>query len=234
MALVGRFEVKFAFFFLGLALFSCGGQGAIVFDVTKYGAKADGQTECAQAFVQTWIAACKSMGPSHVLIPRGTYMSGEAIFWGPCNHSKPITLEVQGTILANPDTSEYPNSHWLRFENLDGLVLKGGATFKGPPTSSRHFMEFDKVNNSIVQGVNMVSRNGFELKISGSHNLTLQNLHITAPKNSPSTDGIHISKSNLVTISKCTIATGGKKCVYEDEGATHITASTVNCIAPHA
>lgn len=48
MALVGRFEVKFAFFFLGLALFSCGGHGATAFDVAKYGAKADGQTECAQ------------------------------------------------------------------------------------------------------------------------------------------------------------------------------------------
>lgn len=56
MGLVNRFEVR-ALFVVGLALLFCGAKGArrglvdnaaTVFDVTKYGAVADGETECAQ------------------------------------------------------------------------------------------------------------------------------------------------------------------------------------------
>lgn len=57
MGLLKRFEVN-ALFFVGLALLlSCGAKGArrglvnndpAVFDVKKFGAVADGETECAQ------------------------------------------------------------------------------------------------------------------------------------------------------------------------------------------
>ncbi|KAL7198994.1 hypothetical protein ACSBR2_021310 [Camellia fascicularis] len=256
MALVGRLEVKFAFF-LGLVLLSGRAQGATrnhygnaptVFDVTEYGAKADGQTECAQAFTQAWNAACKSNGPSSVVIPTGTYLSGEVFFHGPCTHSKPITVEVHGTILAQSCISDFANGHWISVEDVDGLVLKGPGTFNGQGEESWQYdtcggqstcdfplppsIVFNQVNNSIIQGFNMVNSKGFHIKIGDSHNFTIQDLNINAPKTSPSTDGIHISQSDLVTISNCTIATGGQKCISQDEGATHIITSAINCIAP--
>lgn len=84
-----------------------------------------------QAFIQAWNAACKSNGAAKVVIPPGTYMSGEVFFDGPCICSKPITVEVQGTILAQTDLSEYPNGQWFSIEDVDGVVVTGGGTFNG-------------------------------------------------------------------------------------------------------
>ena len=84
-----------------------------------------------QAFIQAFNAACKSNGAAKVLIPPGTYMSGEVFFQGPCTAPAPITVEVQGTVLAQTDLSEYVNGQWFAIQNIDGLVLEGGGTFDG-------------------------------------------------------------------------------------------------------
>ena len=84
-----------------------------------------------QAFIQAFNAACKSNGAAKVVIPPGTYMSGEVFFQGPCTGPAPITVEVQGTVLAQTDLSEYVNGQWFAIQNIDGLVLEGGGTFDG-------------------------------------------------------------------------------------------------------
>ncbi|GFZ04571.1 pectin lyase-like superfamily protein [Actinidia rufa] len=236
-------------FFLGLALLSCGAEGACrglvdngatVFDVTKYGAVADGEQECAQAFIQAFNAACKSNGAAKVVIPPGTYMSGEVFFQGPCTAPAPITVEVQGTVLAQTDLSEYVNGQWFAIQNIDGLVLEGGGTFNGRGNESWRYNDcggqvacdsllppslvFNKVNNSLLQGINIVNSKGFHMKICESYNFTAQGLNITAPWDSPNTDGIHISRSDLVTISNTTIRTGDD-CISIGEGSTNSCVS---------
>ncbi|XP_057483266.1 exopolygalacturonase clone GBGE184-like [Actinidia eriantha] len=256
MALVRKFEMNVVFF-LGLALLSGGAEGArrglmdsgaTVFDVTKYGAVADGEQDCAQAFIQAFNAACKSNGAAKVVIPPGTYMSGEVFFQGPCTAPAPITVEVQGTVLAQTDLSEYVNGQWFAIQNIDGLVLEGGGTFDGRGSESWQYddcggkaacnsrlppsLVFNKVNNSLLQGINLVNSKGFNMKICESYNFTAQGLNISAPWDSPNTDGIHISRSDLVTVSSSTIGTGDD-CISIGEGSTNVSISGINCGPGH-
>ncbi|KAH7862916.1 hypothetical protein Vadar_011078 [Vaccinium darrowii] len=248
MALVRRFDELFKIVFcVGLAaLLTCGSAdlGPTVFDVTKYGAIGDGESDCALAFIQAWNAACKSNGAAKVVIPPGTYMSGEVFFDGPCICSKPITVEVQGTILAQTDLSEYPNGQWFSIEDVDGVVVTGGGTFDGRGEASWQYdncghetvcnsplppsIGFMNVNNSVIQGIQLVNSKGINIKVTESHNLTLQNLNITAPPNSPNTDGIQISKSDHITVTSCHIATGDD-CISEGEGVTNILIAANTC-----
>lgn len=84
---------------------------------------------CMQAFSQAWNAACASNGPSKLLIPPGQYYAGEIYFRGPCKN--PMTVEFQGTILADPNLDVYQENVGIIFGNLEGLTVYGGGTYDG-------------------------------------------------------------------------------------------------------
>ncbi|RVW95094.1 Polygalacturonase [Vitis vinifera] len=48
-----------------------------IFDVTKYGAKADENINISQALLKAWGDACSSPVSSTVMIPDGTYALGQ-------------------------------------------------------------------------------------------------------------------------------------------------------------
>ncbi|KAH7838281.1 hypothetical protein Vadar_024473 [Vaccinium darrowii] len=250
MGIVKRFEVN-ALFFVGLALLSCGAKGArrglvnnvaTVFDVTKHGAIADAQTDCAM----TWNAACAATGSVTVLIPPGKYLTGEVYFQGPCTSS--ITVEMQGTILAQTDLSMFEDNQWFSIENNDGLIIKGGGTFNGQGEKSWQHdacggkascnnlltpsLVFSNVSNSILQDITSVNSKGFHMKINYCHNFTAHNINIIAPGDSPNTDGIHISDSDLITIADSTIGTGDD-CISVGEGSTNVAISGITCGPGH-
>ncbi|CBI36886.3 unnamed protein product, partial [Vitis vinifera] len=261
MAMTIRFVAK-AVILLGLALISCNAQGdplrddlrrlladtgATVFDVTKYGAVADGKTDNVEAFMKTWLAACHWRGTSTVLIPEGKFLVGQATFEGPCNSPNPIVFEARGTVLAQPDLSEYPSPEWLMFEDVNQLILKGGGTFDGQGVFAWKYndchqnadcqmlptnLKFNKVNNSVVQDITSLDSKSFHYFITNSYNFTAFNLTITAPGNSPNTDGMHLSRCDLVNLSNFTIKTGDD-CISVGQGSTNINITNVYCGPGH-
>lgn len=84
-----------------------------------------------QAFMQAWVAACHSGSPAKLFFPPGTFLTGPVVFAGPCNGSTPMTVEIQGTVKATTDITEYSSPEWILFESIDGLNLIGGGTFDG-------------------------------------------------------------------------------------------------------
>lgn len=60
----------------------------------------------------------------------------------------------------------------------------------------------------------------------------MRNLKISAPKNSPNTDGIHIGQSNGVEISSSVIGTGDD-CVSIGQGSKNINITDVYCGPGH-
>ncbi|XP_041017994.1 exopolygalacturonase clone GBGE184-like [Juglans microcarpa x Juglans regia] len=216
-----------------------------VFDVTSYGAKGDGKTDDATAFVKAWVAACKSGGSAKLSIPKGTYMAGPVVFQGPCKGY--MTVEVQGTIKGTTDISQYSSPEWFSFEHIDGLIVNGGGTFDGQGAAVWKYndckdnsncqllpssIKFMEVKNAIVHEITSLNSKSFHTHVVNCDNFTAHDLTITAPGDSPNTDGMHISRSNLVSISNSQIGTGDD-CVSIGQGATQVSIQNIACGPGH-
>ncbi|CAI9761477.1 unnamed protein product [Fraxinus pennsylvanica] len=219
--------------------------GETIFDVMKYGAKADGRFDNAQAFIHAWNAACKSTGPAKVVIPKGDFVAGNVIFQGPCSATKPITIEILGNVLASTDLSAYPSGSWIKLDEIDGLVITGGGTINGRGKSLWQFagshnegtllpvsLVFEKIKNSEMHDVNFVDSMGFHSKVTDSENIKISKLNISAPDDSPNTDGMHISNSINVNVTDSIIGTGDD-CVSIGHGTTNILVSGITCGPGH-
>ncbi|XP_050238383.1 exopolygalacturonase-like [Mercurialis annua] len=225
-----------------------GSSGLKVFDVTKYGAKADGKSDSTMAFMKTWVDACKTnTQPGKVLVPKGTFVTSPVVFQGPCKSSVPITVEVQGTIKASTDLSKFSEDFWFSFEKITGLVLTGGGTFDGQGASAWKYnnckkggdcnrlptsIKFEGVTNSIISGISSINSKFFHFHISDCTNFTATDLKITAPGDSPNTDGMHLSNTNGVNVSKITVGTGDD-CISIGSGVTHASFSHITCGPGH-
>jgi len=196
-----------------------------VFDVTTFGAVANNdRKDNAQAFMKTWIAACKtSTAPAKILIPAGSFLIGPVVFQGPCKSSSPIVVEVRGTVKGTTDVSDYSSPEWVSFEYVNGLVITGNGVFDGQGPQVWHYndcktnpdcqhlaasLRFSNVNNAIVEGITTLNPKWFHVFAYASKNMTFNNMKVTAPGNSPNTDGIHLSATSSVNITGVTIATG--------------------------
>ncbi|XP_072992183.1 exopolygalacturonase-like [Typha latifolia] len=66
----------------------------------------------------------------------------------------------------------------------------------------------------------------------GCNNVRASNIRITAPSNSPNTDGIHIDSSSGVTIYSSTIGTGDD-CISIGQGNSQVLISGIKCGPGH-
>ncbi|XP_027338295.1 exopolygalacturonase-like [Abrus precatorius] len=224
--------------------------GEKIVNVMSFGAKPDGKFDCTQAFMDGWRAACQSKVQARLLIPPGRFVVSSMFFSGPCLTPGPITIQVVGTVVATTDISEYENSEWLMFQNLAGLKLIGGGTFDGMGKSSWSNSEnceadptdtcvrapsslyFSKVTNGIIQNIKSVDPKGFHVFVTNSANIRLRLLKLKAPATSPNTDGIHISNSINVKISKNSVETGDD-CISMIQGVNNITINKLKCGPGH-
>ncbi|KAK6937352.1 Glycoside hydrolase, family 28 [Dillenia turbinata] len=264
MAFAKTIGVKIAFFF-GLALLSYEVEGALrnglslhrgllvdtgvtVFDVTKYGAKGDGKTNDEEAFIKAWIAAMEASGAAKVLIPKGNYLVGPVIFQGPKKSTSPITVEVQGTVKALTDMSEFANSEWFIIENVDGLIITGEGSLDGqgqeiwklpePCGSGNNCallppnVKLNNVKNAVVEKITSLNSKGFHFFITNSENIEVHDVKIQAPGDSKNTDGIHLSHSKSINVTNSNIATGDD-CIGMLQGLTNVSISGITCGPGH-
>nr|XP_024932978.1 exopolygalacturonase-like isoform X2 [Ziziphus jujuba var. spinosa] len=200
-----------------------------------------------EAFMQTWNLACKNAGAAKMVIPKGEFLVGPVVFQGPCKGPPPIVIEVQGTVKAITDISEYSSPEWFSFEHIDGLTITGSGTFDGQgatlwkyndcklnpncaplPTS----LKFNRVNNSVVEGITSLNSQLFHTYTYACNNFTFHDVKISADGESPNTDGIHLSTSSFVNITSCVIGTGDD-CVAIGQGTHNITVFNTTCNPGH-
>ncbi|CAN1166999.1 G9 [Linum perenne] len=205
-----------------------------VFDITKNGAVADGKTDIAAAVTKTWADACASVAPAKLLIPAGSYFCSYVEFKGPCKN--PITAEIQGNLMA---PGEMPGDTWLAFRFLDGFHVSGSGVLDAQgPLSWRKAkipiisIRFDYDNNGLVEGITSKDAKQFHISVFSSKNITINNLNITAPRDSPNTDGVHIGKSSQITVQNSIIGTGDD-CVSIGDTVEQVTVTNVTCGPGH-
>ncbi|XP_021291843.1 exopolygalacturonase-like [Herrania umbratica] len=222
-----------------------------VFDVTEHGAVADGGTESSSAFSAAWNAACGHPGNSTFYIPEGTFLVGPISFPGPCYNNQSPNIEIRGTLLAPISLSAFKSSNWIAFRNLQGFTLTGvtetakldgqGEAEAWKQSSCEKSarckklittIDFINVSCATISNITLSNSKGFHLGLHGSNNINIHNLNITAPGDSPNTDGIHVSHSSNIKISSSTIGVGDD-CVSIGPGSSNVSIFNVHCGPGH-
>jgi galacturan 1,4-alpha-galacturonidase len=98
--------------------------------------------------------------------------------------------------------------------------------------TSAQTISLSKIKNADVSGIHLLNSKSFHIIMSFSDYVKMHGLKITAPGDSPNTDGIHVSTSSNVDIYGITVGTGDD-CISIGHGSTQITISDVTCGPGH-
>lgn len=101
-------------------------EGALSFNVIKFGAKPDGKSDATQPFLRAWASACAAVtSTSTIYVPKGRYLLRSAEFRGPCKSR--IKVQIDGTLVAPMDHNALGNSdHWILFIQVNRITVVGG------------------------------------------------------------------------------------------------------------
>ncbi|KAG8369382.1 hypothetical protein BUALT_Bualt14G0005400 [Buddleja alternifolia] len=215
------------------------------YNVQSFGAKPNGKSDSTKAFLSAWGAACATTQPASIYVPPGKYLLRNAYFTGKLCKNTAITIRIDGTLLAPSDYNAIGNSgNWLKFQWVTGVSIYGG-TLDGQGTklwacknSSKSCpkgvtsLAFYSSNNISVNGLSSLNSQKFHILIEGCRNASVLNMKISAPENSPNTDGIHVEQSSGVTIMNSRIATGDD-CISIGPGNSNIWIENLSCGPGH-
>ncbi|CAA7050976.1 unnamed protein product [Microthlaspi erraticum] len=197
-----------------------------------------------QALLKAFTSACQSPSPSKVVIPKGEFKLGEIELRGPCK--APVEITLQGTVKADGN-SIAGREKWVVFGNMNGFKLNGGGVFDGEGnaawrTNNCHktfeckklpiSIRFDFLVNAEIRDITSIDAKNFHINVLGAKNITMDNLKIFAPAESPNTDGIHMGRSDGIKILNTKIATGDD-CISVGDGTKNLHVEKVTCGPGH-
>ncbi|KAE9621498.1 putative polygalacturonase [Lupinus albus] len=213
-------------------------QGSV--NVDDYGAIANDGKDDTKAFEKAWNEAC-SKGYILVVPKNFVYYLKPITFSGPC---KPNTaFKVYGTIKAWPHMSAYEKDRrlWIMFDNVSNFAVDSGGVIDGNgrkwwqnscKVNKSLAVTFSQCNNLNVTNLKFKNAQQMHVRFQSCFNVTASNLVITAPGNSPNTDGIHVTETQTMVISNSVIGTGDD-CISIVSGSNNIRVNDVICGPGH-
>ncbi|KAG5073010.1 hypothetical protein JHK86_008221 [Glycine max] len=168
-----------------------------IFDLRKFGAIGDGETDDTESFKMAWDSACQSESAVNViLVPQGfSFLVQSTIFTGPCQGV--LELKVDGTLMPPDGPESWPKNNsrhqWLVFYRINGMSLEGSGLIDGRGEkcigslgnhNSRACVSNIMVRDSFIK----VTDNGVRIKTwqggSGSvSGVTFSNIHMVSVRN---------------------------------------------------
>ncbi|XP_015067865.1 probable polygalacturonase At1g80170 [Solanum pennellii] len=221
-----------------------------LFRVSDFGATGDGITDDTKSFKDVWDMACSS--PSHVkiVIPAGySFLVRQINFAGPCRSK--VSIRIAGTILAPKDPEVWDDLNprkWIYFFKVKHLTVEGGGIIDGmgqewwarsckvnrtnPCHHAPTALTFHKCNNLKVKNIQIFNSQQMHLAFTGCKHVTISQLVVKAPGDSPNTDAIHISSSTQVNVKDCIIGTGDD-CISIVGNSSRIKVKDIVCGPGH-
>ncbi|KAI8527081.1 hypothetical protein RHMOL_Rhmol12G0048100 [Rhododendron molle] len=221
----------------------------VLVNVDGFGAVGDGVSDDTQAFVKAWKLACNTSN-SVFLVPNGRrYLVNATRFRGPCSHN--FIVQIEGTIVAPDEPKNWDPKNpriWLDFFNLTGVLFQGGGVIDGsgskwwaasckrnksnPCIGAPTAFTIDSSSAIKVKGLTIQNSQQMHFIVSRSQSVRLSDVQISAPGDSPNTDGIHITASTNVLLENCKIGTGDD-CISIVSGSSNIKMKTIYCGPGH-
>jgi polygalacturonase len=212
------------------------------FVITDFGAIGDGVTNNAVS-IQNTISAASAAGGGIVVVPVSGNLSN--YLSGPITMANNINLQVNaGATLKMLPRASWPSllPPFITGSGLHDVEISGSGTIDGnagfgsanwwPNLDTAHrpdFINFDTSTTRIlIQGVTLQNPPAFHLMLKGNNvSVTIQNITINTPGNSPNTDGMDLASTNVL-IQNCSISDGDDNIEIGGSGAAaDITVS--NC-----
>ncbi|XP_023007598.1 exopolygalacturonase-like [Cucurbita maxima] len=209
-----------------------------VFNIMQFGASNDGRTDSTQALSKAWRQACWRDGGGVVLVPDGRFLIFSLVLKGPCKGS--IGLRINGQLLAPIDPNFAIAQIWLSIYEVDNLFVDGYGSFDGRgflawsiKTFNRPIsMKLTKINHARITGITSYNSKFFHFGVHGCSDVTFDHIRVMAPRDSPNTDGIHISKSSGINIVHSRFDTGDD-CISLGPGSRFINITNIHCGPGH-
>ncbi len=227
-------QVKQLIYLLTLLLLVNTAQGQKIFDITRYGARADGKTNNAAALQRT-INACSAAGGGRVLISAGgTFLSG------PFRLQSHVELYVAtgAKLLASPDERLYHESAfrdnkgegtmWISGTNLEQVTICGGGIIDGNGIAFMgkeledsyelkpfniidprpHLLTLIGCKNIKIHDLTIRNSAYWTVHLAGCNDVVIQGITLLNSVKVRNSDGIDIDHSKNVRIANCYIESG--------------------------
>jgi polygalacturonase len=209
---------------LGLlsALLLAAPASALTCDPHKYGAKADGVTKDTKA-IQSAIDDCAAKGGGTVAFTKGVYVSAPIVL----KSNITLNLAEGTTLLGSPDHGDYPQTTvfnapgqqaLITSVNAHDIAITGKGTIDGNGKSwwrdakgqrpsgimgeivfRPRLIIFDHSKHIRMSGVTVQNSPSWQIIPYYSDDITIRDIRILAPADSPNTDAIDpFSSSNMV------------------------------------
>jgi polygalacturonase len=234
------------------------------FVITDFGAIGDGK-QSNTASVRQAVAACRTAGGGQVVVPAGTFVTGPielvanmalvlekgATIRGSENFADYETADhkvlplIGGRRLTNiaiqgEGTIDGAGASWwrrFRAERAAGAPQQGQPRQPGQPQESPRpkLVLLTDCANVLIRGVTLKDAPQFHLVPQRCHDVTIEDVTITAPADSPNTDGIDPSSSQDVLIRRCTIDVGDDNVAFKSNPGEDATANVLvtDCTFKH-
>ncbi|MFS0778229.1 glycoside hydrolase family 28 protein [Neobacillus sp. 3P2-tot-E-2] len=217
--------------------------------ITDFGALADGSL-CTK-YIQNAIDEASINGGGQIVIPSGVFLSG-ALF---LKDNIELHLSIGATLKFSDEQEDYPVvvSRWegvvrevyascIYAADAKNIAITGFGTIDGNGEKWWHIfrnereklayprpklISFDGCEHITIRDVSLIKSPSWTVNPIRCHDVTIDNLSILNPSDSPNTDGIDPESCKNVRISNCHIDVGDD-CIAIKAG-TEDTAERVSC-----
>ena len=222
----------------------------INYNITDYGAIADGKTLATDA-INAAVDAAHKAGGGTVYVPSGTFYTGSILL----KSNVELHLTPGALLSFSTDPADYPvvDSRWegverevhrscIYAEDAENISVTGFGKINGngkpwwikkrqDPDSLTYprpkVISFERSENITIKDISIYDSPTWTINPIKSYNITIDNVKIKNPSDSPNTDGINPESCTNVRINNCNIDVGDD-CIAIKAGVED-TPTRVSC-----
>ncbi|KAL0714666.1 hypothetical protein Bca4012_021645 [Brassica carinata] len=170
--------------------------------------------------------------------------------FGAKGDGKTDDTQILGTLSASTKRSDYnkDKNHWLIVESVNNLSVEGGSagTIDGNgkiwwqnscKIDRSKALTFYRLKNLNVKNLRVRNAQQIQMSVEKCNSVNIKNVEITAPDDSPNTDGIHITNTQNIRVSNSHIGTGNSNpcddCISIEDGSQNVQINDITCGPGH-